>query len=381
MAFVPSTSFLRPFSRRAPPPQTPPCPAVAPRRATIVAAGVPAKDAMDFFRHREGKWHSVRFTHHLAFRRSENGESEITMRCLEPSDPRVAKLCTDWEEDPAAAHGGCHVTWRATMAWDQEGENHDGETIFALVPTTSDRRAGKILRDRGYAEIVPIAGTYEMDEDDALILETPYQGGAVSERFMFEGPDVVNRVSTVQRFGGYSTATFAFEQRVRDDAEGEGAVEGVASTRADGDDNDDDDDDDEMTDEQLFDMMRKLSLFSAPEEMPDSFAVSESTAKPRVSRWGAPIGAAPAGGDGKPSANSAFGSGFSGSGGGGTVVEGAKVSGGNGNGSAAAPAPSVDGVPQEVVEAAARAGIDLNKVPPSMRDDFLASFDSGDGKE
>mmetsp|Transcript_20127 Transcript_20127/g.34692 ORF Transcript_20127/g.34692 Transcript_20127/m.34692 type:complete len:364 (+) Transcript_20127:119-1210(+) len=171
-------------------------------------------DAMQFFRFREGDWASWRVTHHLAFRRSETGESNISMECLEADDERIVELCGLHEVDPKKAIGGCYVTWKANMSWDQEGENHEGSTVFALVPEEgSNGRRGKILRDRGYAEIVQIAGDFYMDDEDALNLVTPYDGGEVIELFTFDGPDIVNRVSTVKRFGGFATATYATERR------------------------------------------------------------------------------------------------------------------------------------------------------------------------
>mmetsp|Transcript_5608 Transcript_5608/g.9863 ORF Transcript_5608/g.9863 Transcript_5608/m.9863 type:complete len:407 (-) Transcript_5608:382-1602(-) len=175
---------------------------------------VVSKDAMSFFEAREGEWSSWRVTHHLAFRRSETGESDISMKCLDASDERIVELCKAHDVAPESAVGGCYVTWHAKMSWDQEGENHEGSTVFALVPDNgSDGRKGKILRDRGYAEIVQIAGEFYMDESDGLNLVTPYDGGEVVERFAFDGPDIVHRVSTVKRFGGFATATYATERR------------------------------------------------------------------------------------------------------------------------------------------------------------------------
>lgn len=295
---------------------------------------------MEFFRHREGEWDSWRVTHHLAFRRAESGESRIQMQCIEKDDQRIIDLCKDWDTDPEKAQGGCYVTWRATMAWDQEGENHEGSTVFALVPDDDDVRKGRILRDRGYAEIVPIAGTYYMDENDDLNLETPYEGGAVEERFSFDGPDVVNRMSTVRRFGGFATATFATEQRVGADT----SVE---------------------VDEELEAEIENMLFFNFDSEEVKVEDVTNTeggffTGKPRygngASRWGTATG-----NTARPPANSAFGSGFS------------------------APLPQepesedvekVGDVPDETEAAARKAGIDLSKVPPSMRDDFVASFNA-----
>jgi hypothetical protein len=171
-------------------------------------------DVMEFFQHSAGRWRSKRTTHHLAFRRSEMGESEIEVKALDAKDPQVIALCELHQVDPSLAVGGCYVTWAASMGWDQEGENHEGKTVFALVPDAEDRSRGQLLRDRGYAEIVAVNGQYQMDEDDGLVLTTDYDIMSSIERFWFPSPNVRVRSSTVKRMGGFSTATFCTETRV-----------------------------------------------------------------------------------------------------------------------------------------------------------------------
>lgn len=339
LAFVPNHGF---FPRTFPAKHT--SPVVKQRPRFVAVAKVKSADAMEFFQHREGKWDSWRVTHHLAFKRSESGESRISMQCLDREDERIISLCKDWDVDPSLAQGGCYVTWRATMAWDQEGENHEGSTVFALVPEDDDIRKGKILRDRGYAEIVPIAGTYFLDENDNLNLETPYEGGAVDEQFAFDGPDVVNRVSTVRRFGGFSTATFSTERRVGSDV--------VADVE------------DSEDIEALFE---ELSFFGGimktEQQESKSTLVGANRFGDKSNMSGPAANSAFGSGfsnpmtvnsDEKPSVNSAFGSGFGGS---------ANGSGGGG-----------DGISEAAMAAAQKAGIDLSKIPPSMREDFVASF-------
>jgi hypothetical protein len=71
-----------------------------------------------------------------------------------------------------------------------------------------------MLRERGYAEIVPVAGRFVMDEEGGLVLITEYETMSSIERFWFPNPNVRMRSSTVKRFGGFSTSTFCTEVRV-----------------------------------------------------------------------------------------------------------------------------------------------------------------------
>ncbi len=172
-------------------------------------------DALEFFRQSAGKWKSSRATHHLAFKRSEIGESEILVETLNADDPEIIALCEMHSVDPNLSIGGSRVRWLGTMAWDREGEeNHEGKTVFAIVPDADNPRQGRLLRERGYAEIMPVVGRFHMDDEDGLVLTTDYETMSSIERFWFGNPDTRMRTSTVKRFGGFSTASFCIESRV-----------------------------------------------------------------------------------------------------------------------------------------------------------------------
>jgi hypothetical protein len=187
-------------------------------------------NAMEFFQKSSGVWRSQRTTHHLAFKRAEMGGSEIRVNALDKENPQIVELCQMHEIDPALTIGGAHVTWAGTMAWDNEdGEIHEGQTAFALVPDDATGRTGRLLRELGYAEIVPVVGRYEMDEEDGLVLLTEYETMSSRERFWFANDNTRVRTSTVKRFGGFSSATFCSETRVTDASAGRQAPTAIQS--------------------------------------------------------------------------------------------------------------------------------------------------------
>lgn len=172
-------------------------------------------NAMEFFQRSAGQWQSLRTTHHLAFRRTEKGESRISVEPLTAQDPRIIEICQMHQCDPTQAIGGAFVEWQGSMAWDQDPEeNHTGSTVFALLPDDATGRSGQLLRERGYAEVVPVIGRFEMDDQDGLLLTTDYETMSASERFALPADNLRVRTSTVKRFGGFSTATFCTEFRV-----------------------------------------------------------------------------------------------------------------------------------------------------------------------
>lgn len=184
-------------------------------------------DVMEFFQLSTGRWRSLRTTHHLAFRLAEAGESEIQVEALAADHPKVIEICQLHEVDPQQAIGGAFVSWQGAMGWDREDENHEGSTVFALIPDAVQPHQGTLLRERGYAEIAPVAGQYHIDEEGALVLTTEYETMSSIERFWFPTPSLRMRTSTVKRFGGFSTATFCSEFRIADSSEGSPNLDAV----------------------------------------------------------------------------------------------------------------------------------------------------------
>lgn len=172
---------------------------------------------MEFFGQSAGRWRSQRSTHHLPFRRAETGASEIEVKTLAADDRRVVEICQLHQVDPSLAAGGALVSWQGTMAWDKTDENHTDSTVMVIVPDRDNPRAGQLLREKGYAEIAPVAGRYVMDDDDGLILLTEYETMSSQERFSFISPNMRMRTSAVKRFGGFSTASLCVETRIGSD--------------------------------------------------------------------------------------------------------------------------------------------------------------------
>jgi len=170
------------------------------------------EDALSFFRLSCGRWRSLRSSHHLLHRRAEAGGSFIEVVELGGSDPRLEAIAALHGLDPAGLVGGCQVRWSGSMAWDKAGEAHEGESMFALIPSDERGREGLLLRDRGYAETAPVAGRFRMDPDDGLLLSTDYETMSSIEHFSFAGPDVRLRLSTVE--GLSNTASFCVETRL-----------------------------------------------------------------------------------------------------------------------------------------------------------------------
>ncbi len=166
----------------------------------------------EFFQLSAGKWFSHRTSHHLAFKQSEDGKSDILIETLAADHPEVIKLCQQYEVVPSNTFCGARVTWNGTMEWDEE--KHTGSTVLVSVPDADNPDEGKLLREMGYAEKAPVAGRYKIDKDGALTLTTEYETMWSEERLWFASPNLRMRVSVLKRFGGFSMASFTSEIRL-----------------------------------------------------------------------------------------------------------------------------------------------------------------------
>jgi hypothetical protein len=181
----------------------------------------------EFFELSAGKWFSHRTSHHLAFKQSEDGKSDIVIEMLAADHPEVIKLCEQYEIEPSAASCGARVTWNGTMEWDEE--KHEGSTVLATIPDHNNPDEGRLLREMGYAEKAPVAGSYKIGSDGALTLTTEYETMWSEERLWFASPNLRMRVSVLKRFGGFSMASFTSEIRMGSTAASTKATEAANS--------------------------------------------------------------------------------------------------------------------------------------------------------
>lgn len=167
---------------------------------------------MDFFRMSEGRWISQRTTHHLAMRRTELGQLEITASVLDATAPKVMEICQMHDVAPQRAIGGAAVSWQGSMEWDEADQQQGGATVLVLVPDSDNTNAGQLLREKGYAETSPVIGHYFVDDQDGLVLTTDYSTMSSVERFWF--PDATTRIRTSTVIGLSNTASFCIETRL-----------------------------------------------------------------------------------------------------------------------------------------------------------------------
>lgn len=167
---------------------------------------------MDFFRKSEGVWFIHRTVHHFDATADESGESKIHINVVTLDDPRIAKICESQGIDPSIASGGASFMWQAH----EEGSkapNPEQAAVLVDLPDDSTGRSGKLLRNQGYIEKIPVISRYWFGKDGILTIDTEYDSNQGQERCWFITDDFRVRVSTVRTINGIYLMTYCSERR------------------------------------------------------------------------------------------------------------------------------------------------------------------------
>lgn len=166
---------------------------------------------MDFFRKSEGIWLTQRNVHHFDSVSDESGESNLIVKVVEPSDPRIQQVCSLRNIEPDRAKGGASFNWLANTK-DSE-PNPDYEAVLIDIPDDATGLTGKIIRDKGYVEGIPVVSRYWFGQDGILTINTDYDNNQGQERCWFITDDFRVRVSTVKMMNGVNLMTYCSERR------------------------------------------------------------------------------------------------------------------------------------------------------------------------
>ena len=166
---------------------------------------------MEFFRKSEGKWFTERSVHHFDVVADESGESNLIVDVIEPDDPKVKKVCDLQGIDPTKAKGGASFRWQANL--EEQEPNPNYAAILIDLPDDATGRTGKLIRDKGYVDGLPVVSRYWFGDDGILTINTDYDNNQGQERCWFLTDDFRVRVATVRMLNGVSLVTYCSERR------------------------------------------------------------------------------------------------------------------------------------------------------------------------
>ncbi|MDJ0621210.1 MAG: phycobiliprotein lyase [Calothrix sp. MO_192.B10] len=172
---------------------------------------IPPMTMMDFFRKSEGTWFTQRNVHHFDLVADESGESNLIVSVVQPDDPKVKQVCDRQGIDPSRAKGGASFLWQANL--DNDQPNPDYAAILIDIPDDETGLSGKLVRNEGYVEKIPVVCQYWFGKDGILTIDTEYGNNQGQERCWFITDDFRVRVSTVRMMNGVNLMTYCSERR------------------------------------------------------------------------------------------------------------------------------------------------------------------------
>ena len=170
----------------------------------------PPMTMSEFFRKSEGTWFTQRTVHHFDVVADESGESLLIVGLVKPDDNRVIEICKSQGLDPAKATGGASFAWQANLSEDAPPSS---AAVLVDIPDDDSGRSGKLVRDRGYVETIPVVSRYWFGQDGVLTIDTDYETNQGQERCWFLTDDFRVRVSTARMMNGVNLMTYCSEKR------------------------------------------------------------------------------------------------------------------------------------------------------------------------
>jgi CpeS-like protein len=165
----------------------------------------------DFFRQSEGIWFTQRTVHHFDTVANESGESKLYVSVVPAMDDRIGKICKLQGIDPVQAKSAASFMWQPHE--DEQPPNPEQAAVLVDVPDDATGRSGKLLRNQGYVEKIPVVSRYWFGQDGILTIDTEYESNQGQERCWFISEHFRVRVSTIRMFNGVYLMTYCSERR------------------------------------------------------------------------------------------------------------------------------------------------------------------------
>ena len=142
-----------------------------------------------------GEWKSIRSTHTLAFQEFENTNSSliISYQNIESDEVLDIKNRMKCSQDLSFA---INISWKSVSEWTTENKSQESKTILIFVP--KDEFKGTLIKDKGYAELIPTSSRYYMDETKTFNIQSEYNSTISEEKIWFLSENVRSRYSVIK---------------------------------------------------------------------------------------------------------------------------------------------------------------------------------------
>ena len=149
----------------------------------------------DFINKSIGEWKSIRSSHTLAFQEFENTNNTLLISYQDIVSKEVLdikKRCTLSQNISFALK----ISWRSTSEWTNENRSQASQTILIFVP--KDEYTGTLIKDKGYAELIPSSSIYFMEDSKTFNIRSEYNATISEEKIWFLSNNVRSRYSVIK---------------------------------------------------------------------------------------------------------------------------------------------------------------------------------------
>ena len=165
----------------------------------------------------EGVWRSMRTSHSLAFQQFEEVISQIEIKRLEKSDPRVFELrMLSKENFDLEFISPFLIEWKSDSDWDTDKSPEQTAGSCLLIPCPTSKDEGLMIRSLGYAETIMSNSRYQFFSDETFCITNKYENSLAEERIWFLSNNVRCRSSVIRSKDNMGILQTSFSSEVRD---------------------------------------------------------------------------------------------------------------------------------------------------------------------
>ena len=149
----------------------------------------------NFIENSIGEWKSIRSTHTLAFQEFENTNSNLSISYIDINCREVLAIKKEFRypNNPSLA---IQISWSSTSEWSIETPPEENQTVLIFFP--KDDFSGTILKNKGYAELIPTFSHYFIDKLENLNIISDYNMTISEEKIWFLSENVRSRYSVIK---------------------------------------------------------------------------------------------------------------------------------------------------------------------------------------
>ena len=149
----------------------------------------------DFIDKSIGEWKSIRSTQTLAFQEFENTLSSLIISYQNVESEEVLEIKQRFTFSNNLTFA-IKIKWESISEWATEKEPQVSQTILIFVP--KNEFSGTLIKDKGYAELIPSSSKYYIDENNTLHIQSKYNATISEERIWFLSKNVRSRYSVIK---------------------------------------------------------------------------------------------------------------------------------------------------------------------------------------